>query len=716
MLLIRLSMGLLVLGLIIFASARIKDFYVRAAEEPATHSNDWAVYGGQNENDHYSPLTQINRTNVQDLRVAWIYDTGEKGGLQTNPLVVEGRLYAYTPSQIVISVDASTGKELWRFDSGLRSGQPDRGLSFWTDGRSKILFAQTLHLLWALDPETGKPIRSFGRQGAIDLRENFGPESPVGLVAITSPGTIYKNLIILGFRTAEAAPAPHGDIRAYDVHTGEMKWSFHTIPHPGEKGYETWPKDAWRHSGAANNWCGMALDERRGIVFVPTGSATNDFYGADRIGDNLYANSLLALDAATGKLIWHFQAVHHDIWDRDFPSPPTLATVRHNGRIVDAVAQATKQGFVYLFERETGKPLFPIEEKKFSQTDVPGEVTSHTQPVPTTPEPFSRQRLTEDMLTNRTPEAHAWAVKEFRSFRSGGAFVPFSVDKQTVVFPGFDGGAEWGGSALDPKTAVLYINSNDVAWTGGLSSAISAGKYANLYQNQCAACHQPDRKGVPETFPSLIDASKKLTAEQMAEVVTNGRGRMPGFPQIAGTDLQGLLRYIRNGDEPIADNSQRHSDKTEPGSNVTSGDTAEYRFTGYRKFLDPEGYPAISPPWGTLSAIDLNDGHYLWKIPLGVYPELEMKGLKDTGTENYGGPIVTAGSVVIIGATNFDHKIRAFDSRNGKLLWEETMQFSGNATPATYLSKGKQYIVIAISNGKSPKDPQGAMYVAFSLP
>jgi quinoprotein glucose dehydrogenase len=680
----------------------------------------WEVYGGQKEDDHFSTLTQINVSNVHRLRVAWIYDTGEKGELQTNPLIVSGKLYGYTPSQKVIALDATNGKKLWLFDSGIVSGQPDRGLAYWSNGKEKILFASTLHLLWALDPDNGQPIKSFGSNGAIDLSDNLGPESPAGLVAITSPGIIYKDLIILGFRTGETAPAPHGDIRAYDVHTGVLKWSFHTVPHPGEPGYESWPKEAWKHSGAANNWTGMALDERRGIVFVPTGSATTDFYGADRVGNNLYANSLLALDAGTGKLLWHFQAVHHDIWDRDLPSPPTLVTVQRNGKLIDAVAQTTKQGVVFLFDRTNGKPLFPIEERPFPQTNVPGEVSSHTQPMPTKPEPFARQTLTEDLLTDRTPEAHAWALRQFRSFRSEGPFVPFSVDKQTVIFPGFDGGAEWGGSALDPRSSVLYVNANDLAWTGGLVATGSGGHFTALYQSQCGVCHQFDRRGIPGTFPSLVDASQRMTTEQMAKVVTEGRGRMPSFPQIQSSELQGLLKYVRTGSEPTADASaiSGRSDKDEPGSRPSSNQEARaaYQFTGYRKFLDPEGYPATAMPWGTLNALDLNTGRYLWKIPFGEYPELVAKGLKATGSENYGGPIVTAGGILVIGATNFDHKIRAFDSRSGRLLWEYTMQYSGNATPATYMVNGKQFIVIATSNGKVKTAPQGAQYVAFALP
>lgn len=677
---------------------------------------DWAVYGGHAGGDHYSSLSQINRSNVNQLKVAWTFDTKEKGGLQTNPLVIGGRLFGYTPSQKVFALDAATGTEVWRFNSNLASGQPDRGLSYWTDGRRRILFATTLYQVWALNPDTGKPIETFGNKGSIDLRNDLGPESPSGLVAITSPGTIYKNLIIMGFRTGESAPAPHGDIRAYDVHSGALQWVFHTIPHPGDPAYETWPKDAWRSTGGANNWTGMVLDEKRGIVFVPTGSATADFYGADRTGNDLYADCLLALNAGTGKLIWYFQGVHHDIWDRDFPSPPSLVSVRHDGKMMDAVAQTTKQGVLYLFDRATGKPIFPIEERAFPQTDVPGEVSSPTQPMPILPAPFARQQLTEDLLTDRTPEAHAWALNEFRSFRSGGPFVPLTVGQQTVVFPGFDGGAEWGGSAVDPGTGVIYINANDLAWTGGLEKVgPGSGKFEGLYQSQCALCHQTDRKGLAGTFPSLVEASQRMTAEQMAEVVKSGRGRMPGFPQIQEEDLRGLLQFVRIGKELAP---ARSLDKEEPGSEtqLSNPSSAAYRFTGYRKFLDPEGYPATATPWGTLSAVDLNTGTYLWHIPFGEYPELVAEGLKDTGSENYGGPIVTAGGIVVIGATNFDRKIRAYDSRTGKLLWESVMDYAGNATPATYMANGKQYIVIAISNAKAKNEPQGAKYVAFTLP
>ena len=395
---------------------------------------DWPVYGGQLAGDHYSALSQINRTNVRQLKVAWKFDTGEVGGLQTNPLVIGRMMYLYSPSQKILALDAATGKTIWTFDAGVPGQQPNRGMSYWTDGKESRLLASVMDHLYALDPLTGKPIPSFGEKGAIDLRRDLGEEDYTKTFAVmTTPGVLYKDLIITGFRAPETQPAARGDIRAYDVHTGKLRWSFHTIPHPGEPGYETWPKDAWRIAGSANNWMGMAVDEKRGIVYVPTGSAVDDFYGADRVGNNLYANTLLALDANTGRLIWHFQDVHHDIWDRDFPSPPALVTVRQDGRLVDAVAQTTKQGFLFLFDRVTGKSLFPIEERPSPASDVPGEVSSATQPIPLMPAPYARQRLTADMLTQRTTEAHAWAVEQFKTFRSDGQFVPFGVDRKSVV-------------------------------------------------------------------------------------------------------------------------------------------------------------------------------------------------------------------------------------------------------------------------------------------
>ena len=670
----------------------------------AQNATGWAVYNGGLDGDHYSQLKQINRANVKQLTMAWSFDTGEKGGIQDNPLVIGRTLYAYTPTQKVLALDAATGKLKWKFDSRVGGSQPARGMTYWTDGKQGRIFAGIMNFLYCLDAETGKAVDSFGEGGRIDLRKDLRGNYEEQSVVLTTPGIIYKDTIIVGGRNPETHPAPPGDVRAFDVRTGKLRWSFHTIPHPGEPGYETWPAEAWKTAGAANNWAGMALDERRGIVYVPTGSAVFDFYGADRVGDDLYADTLLALDARTGKRLWHFQGVHHDIWDRDFPAAPALFSVQWDGRTVDGVAQTTKQGYLYLFDRVTGKPLFPIHEHPYPASTVAGEAASPTQPVPDTPEPYARQRLTEDMLTTRTPEAHAWAVKEFRTFTSNGQFVPLAVDRQTVVFPGFDGGAEWGGPAIDPEAGVLYVNATEMAWTGGLVAADQGASLgAQVYQGQCAVCHGQDRTGSPPAFPSLVDVTRRLTPEKIADVTRNGTARMPGFPGVDEGQMKALLHYLEAGEEG--------SGKELAGEYAQE----QYTFTGYRKFLDPDGYPAIAPPWGTLNAIDLKTGKYLWKIPLGEYPALAENGMKNTGSENYGGPIVTAGGLVFIGATVYDRKFRAFDSGSGELLWETELPFAGVATPATYMVDGRQFVVIAASGGRDPKGPVGGEYVAFAL-
>lgn len=761
----------------------------------ATAQNvDWPVYNGGLDGDHYSPLKQINRSNVHRLVRAWRFDTGEKGQIQTNPLIVGRTLYAYTPTQKVIALDAATGTLKWKFDSGIGGTQPARGFAYWTDGKDRRLFAGNMNFLYCLDAETGKPIQLFGESGRVDLRKGLGRDSSTQSVVLTSPGVIYKDLIIVGGRNPETHPAPPGYIRAYDVHTGQLRWTFHTIPLPGEPGYETWPRDAWKTAGAANNWAGMTLDAQRGIVYAPTGSAVMDFYGGDRVGNDLYANSILALDAVTGKLLWHFQGVHHDIWDRDFPSPPALFDLSREGKLVPALAQTTKQGYLYLFNRVTGEPLFPIHEHPYPPSTVPGEVASPTQPLPDWPEPYAqRQKLSEDMLTTRTPEAHAWAVNAFRDLRSNGQFYPMAVGKETVVFPGFDGGAEWGGPAIDPVSNVLFVNENEMAWLGGLAPQQKAGSPGEqVYKAQCAMCHGGDRAGDPPTFPSLVGIENRMPVEKLTDTIHKGAGRMPSFPDIKNDHLRALIDYLRSDVEggekkelSVAQTQTNspggaiyqehcavcHGDRMEgiapsfpmlkgvghrlsatqisdlihkgkgrmPPMPGLSGPTLEsllqflgvngvgppgaedeiedqFIFTGYKKFLDPDGYPAIAPPWGTLSAISLKTGRYLWRISLGEFPDLAQKGMKNTGSENYGGPIATAGGVLFIGATVFDRKFRAFDETSGKLLWEAELPFAGMATPSTYMIGGRQYVVIASSGGRDPKSPLGGAYVAFSLP
>jgi quinoprotein glucose dehydrogenase len=703
-------------------------------------NHDWPMYGGTPENNHYSSLTQINRSNVQKLHVAWTFDTGESGGLQTSPIEVGGVLYGITPTQKVFALDASTGKLLWKFDSGIKGMQPDRGLAYWSsfgpplagdsgttgsrpDKNSARILVGVMNFVYALDAATGQPIPTFGDHGRIDLRQNLGEEigrdPAVQSISMTSPAVIYKDLIIVGGREAETLPASYGDIRAYDVRSGKLRWTFHTIPRPGEFGYDTWPKDAWRTSGAANNWAGMTVDVQRGIVYAPTGSAAFDFYGADRVGDDLFANTLLALNAETGERIWHFQGVHHDLWDRDFPSPPVLLTVDHDGKKIDAVAQTTKQGFVFLFDRANGQPLFPLDCKNYPPSTVPGEHASPQQCLPTKPAPFARQLLTEDMLSSRTPEAHAWALDKFRTFRSEGQFVPFSVGKETVIFPGFDGGAEWGGSAADPETGILYVNANDLPWTGGLAENTAESTPKALYQSQCSLCHGDTMAGSPPAIPALTGLFHRMSTPDAFALVRNGKGRMPAFSNLDDEEIYGVLGFVMSGGKEKGAEKKDGKEMSNAVSNTVSNPgplnpAMKYHFTGYHRFYDPDEYPAVVPPWGTLSAINLNTGEYVWKIALGEYPELAARGIKNTGTENYGGPLVTAGGLVFIGATNYDKKFRAFDKSTGAPLWETTLPFAGNATPITYEVNGRQFVVIAAGGGKDLKSPSGGVYVAFT--
>ena len=681
------------------------------AQAPSDAYRTWGVYGGGPDNIHYSSLDQINRDNVKTLQVAWTFDTGDahpKSEMECNPIVVDGVLYAPTPSGNVVALNAATGALRWRFDPNegrkIIGTLRTRGVTYWSDGKDQRIFAGAHQYLYSLDAQTGKPIAAFGKDGRIDLRDDLGRE-PKNWVTLTSPAVVYKDMVIVGGAMSETLPASPGDIRAYDVHSGKLRWSFHTIPHPGEIGYETWPKTAWRYSGAANNWPGMSVDAKRGIVFVPTGSAASDFYGANRTGDDLFANCLIALNAETGKRIWHFQLVHHDIWDRDPPSAPTLVTVKRKGQDVDAVAQTTKAGYVFLFDRETGKPLFPIKNRKYPSSDLEDEVTSKEQPLPLLPAPFARQKLTADMITTRTPEAHQEALDRFTKLRSDGQFIPGST-QGTIIFPGFDGGAEWGGGAFDPTTGLLYVNANEMAWVLRLVRQKPRTGEANgrdIFLRNCSACHRSDLTGAPPDFPSLIGVADRYEEGAVKHLISQGEGRMPGFASLGQDQLQAVFEYVYYGKETVV------KDKGPSPLDV------KYQSDGYNKFLDKDGYPAIQPPWGTLTAIDLNSGKTIWKIPLGEYPELAAKGLTDTGSENYGGPVVTAGGLLFIGATNYDKVFRALDKTTGKLLWKTTLPAAGNATPSTYEVDGRQYIVIAAGGGKSPA-PSGGSFVAYALP
>jgi quinoprotein glucose dehydrogenase len=659
----------------------------------------WALNGGI-DNIRHSPLTQINRDNVRQLQVAWTYDSHDSfraSEMQSNPIVVGGVLYATTPSMKVVAVDAETGVEIWKFDpSGGATGTArarHRGVTVHQDR----VFVTYRSFLYALDRKTGQPLPSFGTNGRIDLREGLDQPAQGLSVSASTPGSIFEDMIIVGTAVPETLPGSPGHIRAFDVNTGKVRWIFHTIPRPGEMGYDTWPPDAYKLAGGANAWAGVTVDVQNGLVFAATGSASFDFYGVTRHGNDLFADCVLALDARTGKYVWHFQGIRHDVWDWDFPAAPSLVTVRREGRAVDAVAQITKYGYTYVLDRHTGAPLFPVQMRKVPASTIDGESLAAEQPYPTLPVPFARQGLTEDMLTTRTPAAHADVLARFKKYQTG-FFTPPSLEG-TIVFPGFDGGAEWGGAAFDPDTALLYVNSNEMPW---IIKLIPNNDTA-LYNSKCATCHREDRKG-GATAPSLIDVGTRLSRDEIAAIIRQGTGRMPGFPDMGARNINDVADFLITGKDK-ATNPEVANDPAR----------LKYRSDGESIFLDPDGYPAITPPWGTLNALDLNSGAMRWKIPFGEFPDLAAKGLNNTGSDNYGGPVVTAGGLLFIGATNFDKKFHAYDKLTGKLLWEATLPAAGNATPAVYQLHGRQYVVIACGGGKNGA-PSGSAIVAFALP
>ncbi|MBK5292746.1 MAG: PQQ-binding-like beta-propeller repeat protein [Acidobacteriia bacterium] len=670
---------------------------------------DWTIYGGGSDSIRYSSLRQINRNNVKLLKQAWSYETGDAmpgTEMQCNPIVVDGVMYGTSPKLTVFALDAATGKQLWSYRPALGGKATSRGVVHWASGKDRRIFFSVKHLLLALDARTGKPVPGFGKDGSVDMREGLGRDVASMNISARTPGIIYKDLLIMGSVTGETLPSPPGDIRAYDVRTGKLRWTFHTIPHPGEYGYETWPSNAWKYIGGANSWAGMSLDEKRGLVFVPTGSAAFDFFGGNRKGDNLFANSLLALKAGTGERVWHFQFVKHDVWDRDLMAPPNLVQVRRNGKLVDAVAQSTKSGHIFVLDRETGKPMFPMEEKAVPGSDADGEALASTQVLPVKPPAIARQVLTEDMLTARTPEARKAVLEAFRMLRNNGPWTPPSVEG-SIVFPGFDGAGEWGGQAYDPETGLYYVNANEMAWILRLVEILhrdgpTSGR--NLYNEHCAGCHRPDMAGTPPEFPSLAGIGSRRKPEEIATVIRRGAGRMPGFSGLDARSREAISKLLLTGEDEQLPARPRDM----------SPISQKYTIDGYNKFLDPDGYPAVTPPWGTLNAVNLDTGEIAWKIPFGEYPELVAKGMKNTGSENYGGPVVTAGGLLFIGATNHDRKFRAYDKVTGELLWETLLPAGGNATPAVYEVKGRQYVVIAAGGGKSGA-ASGGSYVAFAL-
>lgn len=680
-------------------------------------ANNWSEYLGGPDRNHYSQLSQINAENVGQLKVAWQYHTTDSGQIQCNPIIINGVLYGMTASAQPFAVDAATGKEIWRKQKqGDDPASSSRGLVFWQDGSDKRILYTNGSWLYAVDAGSGKPVNTFGDSGRTSLKTGLGPTAENKMVISNTPGTVYGDLIIMPMRLSEGADAALGHIQAFNIRTGKMAWVFHTIPYPGEAGYETWPADTYKNTtvGAANNWSGMSVDRARGIVFVPTGSAAFDFYGGEREGTNLYANCLLALDAKTGKLKWHYQLVHHDILDRDPPAPPNLITVNHKGKKIDAVAQVTKQGVVFVFNRETGEPLFPIQEQPMPASDIPGEHSWPTQPMPIRPAPYARQTLTASDINPFSKYKDSLTVILSKT-RSEGPFTPLSR-QGSVVYPGLDGGAEWGGAAVDPQ-GVIYINSNEMAWLISLNEAMSDEQLAalapgkRLYVSNCASCHGPERKGnIASGFPALDAIGTKKTRAYVTEIIAHGKGMMPAFTRFNDKEKQALVSFLF-GDERVEPGLAQNSKLPAEKEGIAK---PNFKISGYTKFLDKDGYPAVKPPWGTLNAIDLNTGEYVWKIPFGSYPELEAKGMKQTGSESYGGPVVTASGLLFIAGTK-DKLFKVYDKKSGKLLWQTQLPAAAFATPATYAVNGKQYVVIACGGTKLGAE-KGDSYVAFALP
>lgn len=670
---------------------------------------NWSTYLGDSARTHYSTLRQIDKSNVAQLQVAWTYDTGDRGEYQANNLVIDGVLFTASPTRKVIALDAATGKEIWRFDPSTErpgtGGARQRGLAYWANesGGEARIFTGAGNYLYALDAKTGAPIRTFAEKGALHLGTGTEVDGgPRMNITLNTPGVIYKDLYIVAGLTDQP-----GGVRAYDVRTGAMRWIFHTVPRPGEYGSDTWPAAGPGKSGGASNWCGAALDAARGIVYVPTESATPDFWGGDRHGANLFANSLIALDAATGTRLWHYQVVHHDLLDKDLPTPPVLLTVTQNGRRIDAVAQGTKHGLLFVFDRVTGRPLWPIEERPVPQTTLPGEQTWPTQPFPTKPAPLMRQMYTAADASTVSPTALAATSQKLAVVGSHGAFPPPSL-KETIIFPGFDGGMEWGGAAADPD-GTYYVNVNEIPWLYQMvptrradGTPLPSGE--RTYLIECASCHGLDRRGDPANgFPPVIDLASRRTPAQVMDLLEKGGARMPAFAEMPERERRALVDYLF-GLAPTG---------AAPAGGGSGSDPAPYAFTGFRRW-QVEGYPAISPPWGTLNAVNLNTGEIKWKVPLGEYPELTARGVPPTGTENYGGPVVTATGLIFIGATA-DETIRAFDKETGRMLWQARLPFGGNATPSIYMVGGREYVVISAGGAKSRR-PAGGSIVAFALP
>jgi quinoprotein glucose dehydrogenase len=684
------------------------------AQAPAPSPTvDWPVYRGNAGGSQHAAIAQIHAANVHRLRPAWEYRTGDgtpRSTMHVNPIVVDRRMYITTPAMKAVALDAATGKELWAFDPARHNNGTvirlrNRGVAYWKGAEGERIFHFVRERVYALDARTGALVASFGKGGFIDLREHLGVDPATVTIEMTSPGAVFRNLLILGSRVNESYDASPGHIRAFDVVTGQLRWIFHTIPRKGDVGHDTWTFVDGERYGGANAWGGITVDEQRGWVFAATGSATEDFYGGFRKGTNLFANSVLALDAMTGERKWHYQTVHHDIWDYDNPPAPILVTVTTNGKPRDVVVQLTKMGLTFVLDRDTGQPVFPVHEVPVPGSTMPGEAAWPTQPVPLKPAPLVRQSLTEADLTNITPDSRAHALKEFARYRAGSIYTPPSL-QGTLTQPGHLGGAQWHGASFDPLLNVLYVNVNDAPTINRLRPVSDAGPASatpaevgrQIYERNCVSCHRPDRQGSPPLVPSLVNAD--LSRQALQTVVVGGRNTMPAFSHFRPAEVNALAAYLAAPPSAVS---------------PTAGSADRYTIDQYVVFTDPHGVPATAPPWGTLNAIDLSTGDLIWRVPLGEYPQLVAKGIRNTGTMNFGGAVATAGGLVFVAATA-DEKIRAFESRTGRLLWEHQLPAGGYATPSVYMIDGRQFVVIAAGGGGKNATRSGDSIVAFALP
>ncbi len=676
---------------------------------------DWGIYRGDKKGSQYADLAEIHAANVHRLRPVWEYHTGDSGSgtsMYANPIMIDGLLYFSTPSLGAAAVNAVTGKEVWFFDSskynegGARLRGRNRGVCYWEGDAGKRVFVFVKNRVYAVDAKTGALVTSFGRGGHIDLRENLGVDPSSASIECTAPGIVYEDTLIVASRVPEGYISTPGHIRAYDADSGAFRWIFHTIPRPGEFGYDTWTFVEGEQYGGANAWGGFTVDEERGWVFCATGSPSYDYYGGYRKGMNLFGNCVLALDAITGKRIWHYQTVHHDLWDMDNPPAPILVTLKMGDKSRDVVVQFTKMGFTFVLDRDSGEPLFPTPELPVPPSTIPGEEAWPTQPFPLRPPPLARQRVTEADLTRISPEAYAVAKEYFDQYGQGSIYTPPSLAGH-IMAPGNLGGMQWHGGAFDPYLNTIYVNVHDspslvrmreVYEPVGESSELERG--AIIYQMACSACHGPDRKGIAPLFPTLLNTGK--SEAETKEAIRNGIGLMPAYSQFSGEELDALYAFIASPEGVEIE--------VKPG-----GGKRRFLINGYIQFNGPDGEPALAPPWGTLNAIDLVKGDILWRVPLGEYPALVAKGIRNTGAPSYGGALATAGGLVFIAGTP-DEKIRAFEKHSGRLLWEHKLPAAGCATPSTYMIDGCQYVVIAAGGGGKNGTKSGDAVVAFALP